>query len=766
MKKKFTFLLLGLLVTFTTTQAQTWTQIGQDIYGIEEGSWSGWSVSLSSDGSTVAIGAKGSYINYTHVDSYVRVYQQNRSGNWNLIGQIDSYGSSVSLSSNGTTVAVGASDNNENGTNAGQVRIYQYQDETWTQIGQDINGEAAGDNFGWAVSLSSDGSTVAIGAPHSYGKDSLASTGQVRIYQNQSGTWEQIGQDINGKATGDNFGFSVSLSSDGSTVAIGAPNSYGNDSITRTGQVRIYQNQSGTWAQIGQDINGEASCDNTGWSVSLNSDGTTVAIGAPGNVTLHTCAGRVRVYQNQSGTWAQIGQDINGEAANDNSGQSISLNSDGTTVAIGAPNNNGNLINTGQVRIYQNQSGTWAQIGQDIDGKTSMENIGFSVSLKSDGLKVAFGAPTVEKPYGVDNAGVVRVYEIPQPPVITTQPANQTNICPGDNVSFTIAADNIDIYPPWEVNNAYQWQVNEGSGFGDITNGGVYDNATTDTLNITGVTLAMNNFQYRCVLTNPIGSTTSDTAVLITDYEAPVLDVATLTDVTAECEVTTLTAPTATDNCAGTITGTHNVTLPITTQGTTVVTWSYDDGNGNTVTQDQNVIIEDVTNPTITCVGNQTIDLLAGDTVYTVTGTEFDPTVTDDNCNVSSVINDFNSTATLAGVQLPIGTTTIAWVVTDDAANTDTCTFDVTVDAYTGIETLQQKGTTIYPNPTNGIVNFNFAVNNIQKIIVSDETGKQIIEKTEIKQSDQIDLSGFDSGIYFISIQTDKEIFTTKIINR
>ncbi|MGA9252742.1 MAG: hypothetical protein WBV71_09880, partial [Roseobacter sp.] len=85
--------------------------------------------------------------------------------------------------------------------------------------------------------------------------------------------------------------------------------------------------------------------------------------------------------------------------------------------------------------------------------------------------------------------------------------------------------------------------------------------------------------------------------VIVDDVTAPTPDVATLTDVTAECEVTALTAPTAIDNCAGSVTVTNDATLPITAQGTTVVTWTYDDGNGNTTTQTQNVVIDDVTAP-------------------------------------------------------------------------------------------------------------------------------------------------------------------------
>ena len=78
---------------------------------------------------------------------------------------------------------------------------------------------------------------------------------------------------------------------------------------------------------------------------------------------------------------------------------------------------------------------------------------------------------------------------------------------------------------------------------------------------------------------------------MITDTTAPVADAATLPDVTAECELTSLTDPTATDNCDGSITGTTTTTFPITSPGTTVVTWTYTDAAGNSSTQTQNLKI-------------------------------------------------------------------------------------------------------------------------------------------------------------------------------
>ena len=115
----------------------------------------------------------------------------------------------------------------------------------------------------------------------------------------------------------------------------------------------------------------------------------------------------------------------------------------------------------------------------------------------------------------------------------------------------------------------------------------------------------------------------------------------------------------------------------------------------------------------------------------------------------------------------------IVWTVVDIAGNETDCSFDVLVNAYVGFADLCVSGVSIYPNPTNGIINFDFAdiltslnACNIQKIKITDITGK-IISLSKLSASNnqlQADLSGFENGIYIISIQTDKEMFTLKIV--
>mmetsp|Transcript_25268 Transcript_25268/g.70855 ORF Transcript_25268/g.70855 Transcript_25268/m.70855 type:complete len:132 (+) Transcript_25268:449-844(+) len=108
-----------------------------------------------------------------------------------------------------------------NGDLAGQVRVFKLSRGAWAQVGQNINGEAAGDKLGWSVAMSADGRTVAVGAPGSRGNGENA--GQVRVFRLSEDVWAQVGQDINGEAAGDKLGWSVAMSADGRTVAVGAP---------------------------------------------------------------------------------------------------------------------------------------------------------------------------------------------------------------------------------------------------------------------------------------------------------------------------------------------------------------------------------------------------------------------------------------------------------------------------------------------------------------------------------------------------------------
>ena len=404
MKKQIYLLVFSLLISIASIHAQDWVQIGQDIDGEAASDWAGWSVSINSDGSIVAIGSPYGDGNSIH-SGQVRVFQNN-SGTWTQVGNIngeatfDQFGTSVSLSSDGSLVAIGSIGSDDNGTDSGKVLVYRNTSGVWTQIGNDINGERPDNFLGTSVSLNSDGSIVAIGA-----SEYFVRRGQVRVYQNISGTWTELGTGFVGDDTYNYLGTSVTLNSDGSIVAFGAP---GNNGLT--GQVKVFQNNSGVWTQIGSDILGDSTQGYFGSSVSLNSDGSIIAIGAMSHISnsVHP-NGYVRVYQNVSGTWLQIGADIEGEAANDLFGRSVNLSADGSVVVIGADQNCNNGIRSGQARVFRNISGNWIQIGTDINGEAAEDYFGFSTGISADGSVVAIGGHWNDG--NGDNSGHVRVYE-------------------------------------------------------------------------------------------------------------------------------------------------------------------------------------------------------------------------------------------------------------------------------------------------------------------------------------------------------------------
>ncbi len=379
----------------------------------------GESVDLSSNGTVLAVGAPyNEPLGLTRSAEYghVRVYQlvnnvwTQRGGD--IDGKLagDRAGFSVSLSSNGNVVAVGA-------LNANRVRVYQYISSGWTQLGSDIVGEAAQDGFGFSVSLSSDGTILAVGATHN-DPSGRTDAGHARVYQYISGAWTQVGDDIDGAAAGDYFGSSVSLSSNGNVLAVGAR---GNDPSGRidAGHVRVYQlHNLNTWIDLGDDIDGEAAGDQSGVSVSLSGDGFLLAVGANGYSNLSsTYTGHVRVYKFISGSWVQWGSKISGLYRH-KTGSSVSLSTDGSTLAVGEPGYSygypTTVLNSGRVLVYRYINSDWTQQGNSIIGEAAEDQSGFSVSLSSNGNVLAIGAPyndiTTIIP-GSKDGGHVRVFQ-------------------------------------------------------------------------------------------------------------------------------------------------------------------------------------------------------------------------------------------------------------------------------------------------------------------------------------------------------------------
>lgn len=407
------------VITFRAwDQGTVWQQVGASLNGLAASDNAGKAVALSSDGQTVAVGVSGSDGGASNAGAVVIYKADVNTRSWVPVGApifgeaaSDAAGTTVSLSADGTRIAVGAPLNDAGGLrDAGQVRVFQWNATNgWVQLGADVDGEALGDRSGSAISLSADGTTLAVGA---FGNDVAGvDAGQAKMYRWNAGTssWEQLGETIQGVKEGVGTGTAVSLSADGSTVAIGSPRDGAG-----AGYVRVYRWNAGTtaWELVGAEVRGEGSVDNFGGAVSLAADGLSFAAGAIGNEANGHGAGHVRVYRWDAGStsWVQAGQDLDGEAMFDGSGSAVALSGDGQTVVIGATGNDGNGNNAGHVRVYRWNAAPskWVRANSDIDGAAAIDATGSAVAVSFDGDVIALGA--IGNAAAGSQAGTARVF--------------------------------------------------------------------------------------------------------------------------------------------------------------------------------------------------------------------------------------------------------------------------------------------------------------------------------------------------------------------
>lgn len=408
MKILFVFIICILQCCITYSQ---WEQLGCEFFGEQEKDLAGFNVCMSDNGSIIAFNAPYNSGNGNKA-GHVRIYEQKNMA-WikkglDIDGEsaLDETGASISLNFDGSIVAIGSTRNQGNGKDAGHVRIYQFIDEKWVQMGDDIDGLAADNLCGRAVSLSDDGKIIAIGAP-SY-KHNGISSGHVRVFRYVEGFWMQIGEDIIGSKSS-SMGISVSLDAEGKILAIGAP--YGKEKENNSGVVKIYKYED-KWIQLGSSVYGESERDSFGESISLSSDGLVLAVGSSKNESKGQYTGNIRIFKYLERKWEQIGQNINGDHKFCFFGQELCLNSDGTVLVVGVTNHNNIADDAGLVRVYKYINKKWSKLGGDFYGESKDDYLGSGVSISSDGNLILFGAYGSDK-YGL-NSGLIKIFKYKQ----------------------------------------------------------------------------------------------------------------------------------------------------------------------------------------------------------------------------------------------------------------------------------------------------------------------------------------------------------------
>jgi len=391
-------------------------------------------------------------------------------------------GDAVALSDDGSTLAVGASfeasgsagingdQSDDSVYGAGAVYVFTDDGGTWSQQAY-IKASNPGltDNFGYAVELSEDGNTMAVsayfeasgatGVGADQADDSIPQAGAVYVFTRSGGVWSQqayikasntghLPEDENEIGDGDQFGFSIALSDDGNTLAVGAiaedsasASDQGDNSLLSAGAVYVFERTGSQWAQRAYlKPSNPGAGDLFGYSLALTADANTLVIGSydedgslAGTNEVQDDdvggAGAVYVFERDGDSWVQTAY-LKGSYVerNDSIGVAVDISDDGTTLAATALDEDSfatgvnpmpppesdwqSDTSTGGMYIFVREAGTWTQQAYLKASNTGREDwFGSRMDLSGDGNTLAASAQLedsaaqgIDGPQGDDSA--------------------------------------------------------------------------------------------------------------------------------------------------------------------------------------------------------------------------------------------------------------------------------------------------------------------------------------------------------------------------
>jgi hypothetical protein len=318
----------------------------------------------------------------------------------------DQFGSSVSLSNDGTTALIGADrDEDPNGSFAGSAYVFAdpNDDGTWTQQTKlSASDGDSSDGFGGSVSLSADGTTALVGARNA-GVPDGPETGRAYVFVDDGGWSQQDTVFASDGGDNDRFGASVALSDNADTALVGAPTNVGPDTPS-TGSGYVYRDNTGDGSFFASGtltaVDGDAG-DNFGSSVALSDDGTTALVGAAEDEDPNgDRAGSAYLFAEDGPGWThleKLAAARDGEPdRQDFFGASVALSADGTTALVGAPRDTDfGATRVGGAYVFAKDGGGWSQL-DTLRGGGSDSELGSSVALSADGTTALVGAPRDE----------------------------------------------------------------------------------------------------------------------------------------------------------------------------------------------------------------------------------------------------------------------------------------------------------------------------------------------------------------------------------
>lgn len=306
------------------------------------------------------------------------------------------FGFEIAMSDNGQFLAV-ADPLRFGPSDPNPITLFNRVNDAWVEMGQISNPGPSSIDFGVSMDFSDDGTILAFSVI-----TEGEITGLVRVFQNTNGVFEQIGDDIpNASSIGSTrFGEAVSINSDGTVLAISAPVI----EQSSEGEVFVYRNVNDNWVQIGGNLGGDPATDLFfGADLSLSDDGTLLAVGilegSQGN-------GRVEFYGINDDSVDELGGFISGSFAGSDFGSSVELNGAGNRIVIGASNPNNNPT---YAEVYEDISGgRWVQLGQQISDELNNGNreFGSDVDINAAGDIIVVTDTSFDSGVELDRGGV------------------------------------------------------------------------------------------------------------------------------------------------------------------------------------------------------------------------------------------------------------------------------------------------------------------------------------------------------------------------
>lgn len=396
----------------------------------------GHAVAISDDGSTLAIGAFGEDGQNDNLADAGAVYVYVRSGTtWtyqatlrsNDPDALDALGTSVALSADGDVLVVGASGDDGLGDNlaeSGAVYVFSRTGQAWSiPTTLRASNAGAGDGFGSALTLSNDGMRIAVGAPGEDGGESglggngldngALDAGAVYVFDFDA-SWTSTYIKATNTDAGDRFGAALSLSGDGSVLAVGAwsedgsGNDPANDTTQGAGAAYVYLH-GGAWTSEAY-VKAEqpvVADDNFGLALALSDDASTLVVGAPQHDQGASGAGALYVFDRMNGEWPQQAKLLDPNfTSGDQLGSALAISGDGSVIAAGSPYEDGSgigladLVNNatidgGAVLVFRRAGMIWST--PTYVKSTSVDQydrFGFSAALAADGETLVVGART------------------------------------------------------------------------------------------------------------------------------------------------------------------------------------------------------------------------------------------------------------------------------------------------------------------------------------------------------------------------------------